>query len=295
MRARERDNDSFRSQCLCPQTTSTFDCPSHIAWRRSLVIGQPPIHAVAARMRSSHCFHRWQAIRAAVYVETLRMQYQYQSFAPSECGERQPDDGQITRGEPLEYSIDGAIIEMHQSLAATNGIQKRCVFGMGSPSRTESHAQPLLTVGDHSNMAPRSSSGADGYPIRKTCDLRIFPIEMILNKYFLEETPGNESKRTIPTDTGNPHSYASPLPATVMGSSRERRMRRKKLYSRKRKEMHCVCCVWCVCLCSAQRLHNLAGSGSGCIVFRSGSRVSSYLLGLLAKIKCSISSSQPDL
>ena len=133
------------------------------------------------------------------------------------------------------------------------------------------------------------------YPIRKTCDLRIFPIEMILNKYFLEETPGNESKRTIPTDTGNPHSYASPLPATVMGSSRERRMRRKKLYSRKRKEMHCVCWVWCVCLCSAQRLHNLAGSGSGCIVFRSGSRVSSYLLGLLAKIKCSISSSQPDL
>ena len=44
----------------------------------------------------------------------------------------------------------------------TGGIQKRCVFGMGSPSRTESHAQPLLTVGDHSNMAPRSSSGADG-------------------------------------------------------------------------------------------------------------------------------------
>ena len=136
---------------------------------------------------------------------------------------------------------------------------------MGSPSRTESHAQPLLTVGDHSNMAPRSSSGADGYPIRKTCDLRIFPIEMILNKYFLEETPGNESKRTIPTDTGNPHSYASPLPATVMGSSRERRTRRKKLYSRKRKERHCVCWVWCVCLCSAQRLHNLAGSASGCI------------------------------
>ena len=118
-----------------------------------------------------------------------------------------------------------------------------------SSLRTESHAQPLLTVGDHSNMAPRSSSGADGYPIRKTCDLRIFPIEMILNKYFLEETPGNESKRAIPTDTGKP-----PF------------------------------------ICIA-----LAGSGSGCIVFWSGSRVSSYLLGLLAKIKCSISSSQPDL
>ena len=127
----------------------------------------------------------------------------------------------------------------------TGGIQKRCVFGMGSPSRTESHAQPLLTVGDHSNMAPRSSSGADGYPIRKTCDLRIFPIEMILNKYFLEETPGNESKRTIPTDTGNPHSYASPLPATVMGAAGEREM--KNLYSRKRKEMHRNCYGVCVC------------------------------------------------
>ena len=39
------------------------------------------------------------------------------------------------------------------------------------------------------------------YPIRKTCDLRIFPIEMILNKYFLEETPRDESKRTISTGT----------------------------------------------------------------------------------------------
>ena len=55
-------------------------------------------------------------------------------------------------------------------------------------------------------------------PIRKTCDLRIFPIEMILNKYFLERTPGKESKNTIPTTPTITHSYALALPTTVMVS-----------------------------------------------------------------------------
>ena len=44
------------------------------------------------------------------------------------------------------------------------------------------------------------------YPIRKTCDLRIFPIEMILNKYFLEKTPNDENKHTLSTDT-NKHPF----------------------------------------------------------------------------------------
>ena len=41
---------------------------------------------------------------------------------------------------------------------------------------------------------------------------------MILNKYFLERTPGKESKNTIPTTATNTHSYALALPTTVMVS-----------------------------------------------------------------------------
>ena len=50
----------------------------------------------------------------------------------------------------LEYCIDGAIIEMHSS--NDEDIQKWCVLDrVEYRLRTESHAQPLLTVGDHGN------------------------------------------------------------------------------------------------------------------------------------------------
>ena len=57
--------------------------------------------------------------------------------------------------------------------------------------RTEPHAQPLLTVGDHkgSGTITQSSSGVEGvaYPIRNIVLLKKAFIEKVLNKYFLEK------------------------------------------------------------------------------------------------------------
>ena len=100
-------------------------------------------------------------------------------FAPSECGEGQPNDDQITRDRVCSNVASTARSSKCDHSANRNSratrIQKWCVIEPIVISlRTEPHAQPLLTVGDHkgSGTITQSSSGVEGvaYPIRKACD-----------------------------------------------------------------------------------------------------------------------------
>ena len=78
--------------------------------------------------------------------------------------------------------------------------------------RTESHAQPLLTVGDPSsngtNMFIIRSGRHKEIQFEKLVIQSIFPIEMILNKYFLEN-PSSEKLSKYPPSTTPNHRFLS--------------------------------------------------------------------------------------
>ena len=114
-----------------------------------------------------------------VETDSSRFQCDFKVFAPSECGEGQPNDGQITRDRVCSNTASTARSSKCDHSANRNSratrIQKWCVIETIIISlRTEPHAQPLLTVGNPQSLWHHNTviirSGRRSVSNSKHCD-----------------------------------------------------------------------------------------------------------------------------
>ena len=111
---------------------------------------------------------------------------------------------------PLEYCIDGAIIEMHQSLRikeVIDGIQEKVCLEWRHKitphivSRSASaHYRRSISNG---TIVHHQEWKTKEIQFEKLVIQSIFPIEMILNKYFLENPSSEKHSKYPPSTTPN--------------------------------------------------------------------------------------------